>query len=364
MQPLVIDASENGYVPGVVAVVLMAFFFGIVPGAFLLFALVRSFRSLRRAREADAQWEEGASLSPGRAVLHGAVSYAPGRKEALRVEIDQEGTEHKTKNGWSHAWRESARRVTAEPFYVADMRGARVRVEPSPRTLLVDAVDKTIRREHASRTRIAELSEGEEVYVIGELVPAPDPDAGSYRGAQTALVMREPSSGRMLVSSERLGDRFRSMASYDRIGALGFLIFAAVFNLLAVGFHARRAAGVVERGQIVAARLYSGKGARCSTTVRFADGETFGGDISTSYCGAVSAALAARRPVYVQAVRVPGTSFFSHVGDEPAAHAVLFPMGGVVLALIAALYFARGKPWYEARFDETGGGRLPPMPTA
>lgn len=285
MDPLLLDASSKDMLEGTVAAGLVYTLHIGVPLLVATMALVRALIAGRRGRLADAQCVAGASIEPGSpAVLHGAVELAPGRQVAMRVEIDQRGRQQKTKNGWSHSWTETARRVVAEPFYVMDRRGARVRVEVSERSQLIDAADRVVRTEETARTRIVELSPGEEVYVIGELVRERDPNAGSYRGADTALVMRPPPRGKLLISTERLGDRFRAVARYERISAICFVIFAILFSTFDLGFYARKFRGQREIADVTAFELSTGKNRRCLVEGRFADGETFGGDLTTGWC--------------------------------------------------------------------------------
>lgn len=356
-----LDVTSKDMICGTAASIVVYALHIVLPLAMTAFVAVRAMRARRRGALADARWESGAPLEPGPAVLHGSVELAPGRAVAMRVEIDQQGSQTKGKNGWSHAWTEYARRTIAEPFYVEDRRGARVRVEATPEARLVDALDQVHRSEETRRTKVAEVTAGEDVFVTGELVRGRDPDAGSYRGAETTLVMRAPEGGRLLVSAEPLGERFRAMARSERTFGLIFVILGLVFNLFDLGFHLRTFAGTREIAEVVAFEETTGKNAHCRVTGRLADGSTFDEDLTRGWCSDLAKLRAGGQGARVPVVHAGSSWLFVQIGAEPGVHVVSVILGVIFLGIALLLYRVRDKPWYEAKVVDVGGGRLPPM---
>ena len=129
------------------------------------------------ARAAVQQRAHEAPLAPGRTVVLGTVEVAEGEALAARVEIDQGGSERDNSGTYTFKWTEIGRRVEMRPFYLLHASGARVRVEPRGRAMLVDAMDGMIVVTETARTRYAELSPGEEVYAVGRLQRGEDPEA-------------------------------------------------------------------------------------------------------------------------------------------------------------------------------------------
>lgn len=219
----------------------------------LFVALRRMVENVRLANAAERSFDPLARPRPGPAILYGTVE--PDGGPAVRVEIDQRGEEWSHKNGWSHRWRETARRVTARPFFLVLPSGEKVRVEPDPGVFLVDKLDQLVRRQHNQRTRAAELTPGEVVYASGALVEGEVDQASAFRGyrepPKRKLVLRAPRGGRMLIASERLGRRylgrvwFHACWAFYAAAALAFM-HGAFF----LGYHLR-----AFRGHVVQARI-------------------------------------------------------------------------------------------------------------
>jgi hypothetical protein len=361
MAPLVVQATATDVVTGPFGAFAVYAFHLLLPLAVAVVATVRHVLARRRARLADAQFSSGAALEPGPLVLSGPVTYAPGLEMAMRVAIEQVGTEERTKNGWRHTWSEIDRDVAVAPFYVADRRGRRVRVEPTPDTLLIDEADRTVRTGDTSRTRIAELTAGEDVFVIGELVRARDPDAGSYRGAETALVMRPAPGRRMLISSEPLGDRLRAASRGQRTAAIVFAAHALVFSVADLGFYARTFMGRPELAEITAFELTTGKGATCDVAARLPDGESFRESVTTGACASLAAARERGQSAVMPVIRVPSTRRFAQIGVLVGAPFVSVSFGIVTFVLGLAIYLSRDKRWYESKLVESSAGPLPPF---
>lgn len=322
-----------------------------VPLAFALLAGVRATLARRRARLADARFVETAPLEVGEAVIHGEVELARERSTAVRVEIHQQGHEFQTKNGWVHEWAEVSRVVKAEPFYVHERRGVKIRVEPSPDTMLIDELDRIVRHDRDKRTRIAELTPGENVYVIGSLVRGHDPQRGGYRDEADALVLRPPARGKMLCSTKPLGEPFHKRAVRERAALSFFLGFVLVVALFDTTYHARVLAGVHEEGEVLSTEKRTGKHKRCELEIKMPDGETSGDQVAVEYCDVL-------RP----GSRVPivhfGSSWFAHVGSVPGVHVGIVLPSMFVLAGAILIYSKRKRLWWEAKLVERSPGRL------
>lgn len=290
--------------------------------------------------------------APGRACIHGTVERAPGASLTLSVAIRQQGRNFKGKRDqWTHAWSEISRAVHASPFYVRDAQGERIRVEPDDKTLLVDKLDRTVRHSATIRERFADLSEGEVVYVVGELARGRDPAAGGYRDAESARVMRPPRGDRLIVSTEPLGARFERDAAQNRGWGLFCLGFIAVFAVVDIGFHARVFAGHVANGTVVEATAHDGKSSFCDLEVELANEERV--EVSTQRSVCRNAVIGQRVPVYVV-----GASSFAHAGRAPALHLASAVVAFIVLVLTVLLYHLRTRPWYEGKVVDSGSGKL------
>jgi hypothetical protein len=347
------DVSPNGCLTGPAALAVVWIAHVLVPLIAGLVALGRSRQSARICRVADVRASTDAvrPLAPGRAALHGPVEYAPGEQLAVTIAIEQAGTEHKTKHGYSHRWTETRRRVNAAPFYVRDGRGTSVRVEPDERTILVDRLDRTARHDRANRERFAEISNGEVVYVLGELRPGHDPTTGGYRGTETSLVMKPPANGRLLVSSEPLGDRFRREARIHGLYALVFFGMLLLFGLFDLGFHARMFAGHVERATVVERVVVRGKSSHCALTVRSPSGERFGFSAGSGACSRLYEGDQV-------ALTVVGERTFAALGAAPAINGTILVLAGVALTIALVVYRRRRREWYDGKVVDTGRGKL------
>lgn len=219
--------------------------FGVL-GTLLVLAVVRSGVHRRREKLAhQASLKQGESLHLGPSVLAGVVA-DEGEGDAVVVEIDQHGREYKTKSGWSHQWSEVRRTVEVKPFYVVRTNGERVRVEPDSKVFLIDKLDVTERTGHEQRIRRARLSPGEHVFILGEMVRAPDPKLGGYREAAEGWVLRPPRGERMLVSTEPLEDRHRARARiWFHLAWIGAALLLAWHGLLFADVHAKALFGHV-----------------------------------------------------------------------------------------------------------------------
>lgn len=200
----------------------------------------RRTRHLRLARDAeDAQSKANRPLAAGDAVLAGTV-VDEGEGAAVTVRIHQRGEEKLSKGSWNHDWTETKREVTARPFHIVRASGERVRVEPDNRVFLVDKLDGIINdSESNKRYRTATLTRDEQVYVVGTLMPVPNPAPGAGGDPGTTLVMRPPCGETMLISTEPLADRHaRAGRSYLLLALTTGVVMALTHGVYLYDYYA------------------------------------------------------------------------------------------------------------------------------
>lgn len=160
---------------------------------------------------------------------------------AIRVEITQIGKERKQKNGYSHTWTEFDRTQSTRPFRLRIPGGTGVFVEPGAEVFLVDDLVQKERIDSTTRVMCAELTHGEEVTIEGvltrEMRPSSDGE-GDYRGQQKSWVLRPPSHGKMLLSTEPLPVRHEKRARFWMLTCAACCLFFALAHtgLYASGF--------------------------------------------------------------------------------------------------------------------------------
>lgn len=336
----------------------------------LLLTLIRRSRALRRAAMADARVDPTAPLAPGRALVAGTVELARGAPLAVRVRIEQRGTEHKGKSSWSHTWSEVDRRTEAHPFYLRREEGERVRVEPGTRVLLVDDVDEVELLARDRRVRIAELTEGENAIVEGVLERGADPErrgAGdAYRDAASpGWILRPLSTEPLHISSEPLGDRHRHRAGELLKAAVLIAVLGLGTVPAAPTYLARQLYGETVEASVVERRHY---------TTRERDRRGMMRTV-THYVAALEAESGQRDELGLDyrdwtRLREHQRLTYRRVADWLDASA-LGPGGSIhwiqaaILAALALVAFAaaevshRARRWYEGKLVETGQGRLP-----
>jgi hypothetical protein len=164
----------------------------------------------------------------GLTVVHGTVD-ADGEGPAVEVLIVQKAKHWSYKGSPRTDWVECQREVRARPFYVVQKHGARVRVEPGERVMLIDELEPRDDQPER-RTLSARLESGEPVHLLGILDQAPEaPGGGVYRDAAIEPTVRPPRRGRMLISTEPLDARATREADYYRTmrnTALGSIPFS------------------------------------------------------------------------------------------------------------------------------------------
>ncbi len=334
-------------------------------GAIVAHALVLRFRKLREARAADASVDVHARLAPGRAIVCGAVEYAQGALQAVRVNIEQDGEESESSGVWSHKWTEKNRRINVEPFYLRVNADKRIRIEPTQKVFLVDDMDGLIRVDLTQRVKFAQLTPGERVFASGELVKAHDPEAptgtGGYRSSTDSLVLRPLAGETMLLSSEPLGARYRARAAFYAKCARRISALAVVLHVLFGGYHLRRFIGETISIPITKLEPY---------TTRDDDGDLVyhyrviamvpsSGYVSDDVDHKTFERLRAQQVIPFRVV----TGQFSKSSTIGADVTASFAAFMLVPWLCFAWFFYRyhekkSRPWYERDVVDTGSGRL------
>lgn len=329
--------------------------------ALALASLVRAARYKASERSERAHDEPGAPPPEGPCVVSGRVAYRGDEGLAVRVEIDQDGSESESSGTWSHRWVETDRRALVRPFDLVLDDGRRLVVEPPSDVSFVDDLDKKILVNKTKRVLVAELVPGERVWIRGELVRRRGTRAG-YRGGEAELVLQKPKRGRMEISSEPLAERFRQRAAYHARIARSTLAVMLVLEATLATHYARLFFGHVE-WRTVRNKFHDVK--------RDSDGDehTWGVKIEL-VPGTIEAVVIDERdwragleegdlvPVRV----VPSWPFASALGAGSTIHAGHAFMLGVVLvgSLIGrGVDRRRTRPWYRRKAEHSHGGRLP-----
>lgn len=217
-----------------------------------LFTLVLVYRSLMRvrlARAAEASFDATRALEEGPTVIAGVVEYAEGERTAVRVEVEQKGTEAEQSGTWTHYWTETSRKTIVRPFYLRLPNAQRVLVTPPADVDVADALDGKVLVETTRRIRFAELTAGEQIFARGALHRAFDPESSpstaGYR-EQAKGWRLDPDGGKMLLSSEPLGAGLRARALFHRRALWGVVVMAVAACGLVYTFQERLRRGELE----------------------------------------------------------------------------------------------------------------------
>ncbi|MFK7989848.1 MAG: hypothetical protein AB8I08_27765 [Sandaracinaceae bacterium] len=333
-------------------------------------ALVHRWRELALATEAEGALDPASPLRPGGHFVKGTVELARGESTAVKVEIEQEGTENKVKNGWVHSWQEQSRTITARPFYLRRDDGERVRVHPRTDVLLVDELDQMFHATRSTRFCTAELTAGEVAVVEGVLRRGEDPEASAgergYRdAARGGWVMSSPLGIPLHISTEELAERHRLRArrfGKSALLATGMLLLGALPTMpyLFCAVAAEPTTAVVE-----GRRYYETRGSRGGRVqhhvvdldmqrpeggTQYMVAELDQDDWSTVQRGHV---LRYRYFDDENLVSSPGAGSSIHYALLLLALACMLGAGWSVYSA------ARWKRWYEGPLRNAGKGRLP-----
>lgn len=358
------DFTPDGTMGPLLSRVLLYGLFLLGPLVLIALALLRSLPHRRRATAAEAAYREEAPLQPGLTTLFGTVEeLPPGAEHAVRVEIVQDGIDVSESSGaWSHRWVEKDRLVEVHPFYLRHASGRRVLVEPHREVLLVDEMDGVIRVNLCERVRVAELVPGEEVFAHGELQETPDPageaPGGAYREAPRGLALRPPRDGRMLLSTEPLGERFMRQARLHTGFALAMGVALVLFHLVLAPYHLRAVGGSTVVGEVVKMHHHRTR----EGDMHFEVGVSLPGGALVEDHVARGLYLALEEGAAVPVRRSPVLpSYLSQVGPRATAHVAYGIVAGVLwlVLLLTYIYHARsGARWFEGLLVESGPGRL------
>lgn len=334
--------------------------------------VAQALRARRRGRDAEAALDPEAPLRAGETFVVGTVELAREAPCAVRVRIEQAGTETHTKSGWTHRWAEYDRETEAHPFYLRHPSGERIRVEPGAEPLLVDAVDAWEQTGTLLRTGVAELSPGERCIGEGLLERAPDPERRDgdrgYRDMAQGWVLRPAEGERLHLSTEPLGRRhrlrFRGLLKAAVIG-LGIALGAQLF----VGTYlARLFVGERIRAEVESKRHYTTRTSRGGTNQHWEvvarwpvsepqvrGWERYAGDLDELDWQRAREG----RPIWVR--HVEGSELARGFGAGSSVPLVLYAL--FLLAAFVTLGIwggaLRHRRWYEGKLVHTGSGRLP-----
>jgi hypothetical protein len=306
-------------------------------------------------------------LMPGEAVVWGRVQLAEGEAQAVRLEVDQLGSEAESSGTWSHTWTETSRRLTVRPFYLRTPAGERVRVLAGDNPQLMDALDGKILVNRTLRTCIAELTPRESVTAFGELLRARDPEAApeGYRSAAIGWVLQPPAGGRMLLCSYPIDRPFVESARRILVHVVLLLAVVAVGQCALIDYHLRVAFGQVVDASVTQARLVEreteeGKEIERHVTVALASSQTLSHEVTRD--SFANATVGGRVPV-LRDPRFGSLQF----GEHPTTTFWTAVLAGLC-ALFSLLLGLSNRPdaeWYsKATLEDQGSGRLPePTPT-
>jgi hypothetical protein len=335
---------------------------GVLPAALALVALIGWARDRVLAVRARAVEQSESPLKDGRTVVRGTVELARGAPHAVRVEVEQLGIEYTHKGRWRHKWTEMERRTLMQPFYVRDVRGQRIRIEPAADVKIVDDLDEVVHLDSGMRVRAASITPGEEVFVFGVLGSGPDPElADGYRGAGQGPVLRSPSSGGMLIATTSPAGRFRASAFVHGLWAVAFALLLGVMQLINVFHTVRVTSGETATGAVVSKRTYTTKGSKGSIhhhyeiKTRSPGGVVFDEEVTEEDWQPVKDGS----PIAL--VQVPGSRGYEILGDRSTVNLAAGLVPFIVMVLAGAGYWYHRssiRPWYERKVEEQAGGKL------
>lgn len=342
-------------------------------GGKVVFAVQRSRRAAQRSRD-HAALEAGAALAPlrlGACVLEGEVAYADGADRAMRIDFQQVGTESESSGSWSHAWTETHRKLTVQPFYLVRSDGARLRVEPTlEQSQLYDELEAKILVpvQHAPagapvRIRYATLVPGERVWITGRLEHGVDPEQAGVAAASGYRESASPTSWivrghPLIVSSVSLASHFAARARQHLVHAVVLLAcLSAPVAMLAR--YLDRVAGVTVTVPVDGVANETNDDDR---VVGYRARATYRGDRLESDTLDVPPELGSQMEFRVGAFSHNAGRTARFTADEIGLCAAI-AIGAVVLGCILHALSARTLPWYRServKVTESGSGKLFP----
>lgn len=350
------------------------FWVGVVSASVLVTLGIAIFLARKHAlaaRRARIAMEKKVGLFAGNAIVMG-VTETDDEAPAIRVEIHQQGRETRQKNGYSHTWTEFDRKQTTRPFRVRVPGGTVVHVEPAKEVFLVDDLEVMKRTEREFRVMHAELSHGETVTIEGTLERVLRPSnngEGDYRGNQEVWLLRPPSRGHMLVSTEPLPQRHEKRATFWWLSAAALSLFFVVVHgaLFATGFWPLVMHHECSSVQVESHRHWTTRARRSTThhtsivgsVVDGCDGAEAGTPIGTHIEEEISGNYAdgARVPFQFERGNPRVFRLGTGVGLSSTEWWVL-TIASLVLFGFGYSRFRASLPWYETKLKQTYPGRL------
>lgn len=332
-----------------------------------LVAVLRCWQLGAQLRRARSMPPAPARFASGPALLQGRVETQNG-EPAVRVEIEQLGTEQRVKGEWSHRWREYMRTVRVQDFQLQLARGERILVAPDQSVRLIAPLE-TLPRSADQRTRVAVLAAGESAWVSGTLehihnhdgTPlAARGDAPSWRlrgSAECPLQITTPSLEASLTEQHA---SYRRAAWWLALGVLLHLtIFSAFYALLLAGkteavlisrtytyLTQRKNGSKVEHYMIVGA-IHPPKG-----------GMLVEGEVDKHPYDMLRFGFVQRLPF----TYVPGLPFIHDVGAHATVTTVAVMLGSLLAgssAIALVVFVLNARPWHVRQpLVEGGAGRL------
>jgi hypothetical protein len=347
--------------PGTAGPILSAFT-AVAVGLVGFFALlVVALRNMLQAAMGARAWKvaetdaENRKLVPGYAILHGQVETGDALP-AVSVRIHQGGTLSRYRDGaLHHRWDELDRRIDARPFFLRLASGERVEVVPGDDVFLVAALGVEPGgggerpQGEDERFRTAKLSHSDLVYACGRLAPAVPGVA--RRGAEDGYSLH-PHQGKMLLSTERLEDRFVRRARFHKRWLLACVAAFLFTNGVLFGeYWLELGWGRPVVAHTIGLSSWSGR-RRAHYLVRVEvtldDGRSSRGRYETSYAFYQWAKIGDPLPCLV----VPFHPSTNDIGTQPTLGNVTCILAWVLLGGFAVGYSfrtSRARPWYERK---------------
>jgi hypothetical protein len=209
------------------------------------------------------------------------------------------------------------------------------------------------------------VTEGEEVWVIGQLASGPDPQAESgYRGGAVGPVVRPPAHGPMLVASQPPAHRFRDRAFVHGVWTIVFAIVLVVFQLVLLFHNVRMIWGETTVGTVDGTPAWVTKTSKGRTVhhwgvrVQVPGRLPFQEEVERVDWDRVS------QGTRLAVVHVPGRGGYPILGDRPTVHAALIVASLLAHGLLFGAYAwhrSAARPWYERPVNDRRDGPLPAM---
>jgi hypothetical protein len=347
---------------------------GLGPGTGILYMLLlaRAFTAAQARGRAELFEGSAQPLTAGpHRVVRGKVDVDGTDEVAVEVDIEQRVRDVSNKNGTHHEWREVDRKVRALPFYLLQPQGDPVYVEPGGDPFLVDLLATRYPDSRPfERIRAADVRRGEEFFVYGDLHQGSHPRARTaYRDGSPGWVLKAPRTGRMLMATDIIRDRFKGRISYLLNAGLlcgaFFLFVHSVFTLpyVAAMLGKQGTAKVVETRSWTTTSKHGPVEHYGITAVAEEDELSIEQEVPQAAYAAVEDVRARGHDANVPTLRF-GKSGWCCIGSASFVFIPFLIIATIIsstAAILLALVYREQIPWYDrARLNEHGGqGRWP-----